>query len=135
MLLERQFAAEFLGEVARSVAECGAFFYGGKDVEGRCCEEEDMTLIITLELLADIFGYGGVSCIAEVEDFVGTLTAADTWDSIRAMDRRGLGVAALRGGVVVEVGGRMGGAGGVVLEHGVGRLMTREGLWNWGWGS
>lgn len=119
MLLESDFTPEFLGEVPGGVAECGAFFYGRENVERGCGKEEDVALVITLELLADIFGYGGVSRVAEVKDFVGALATADAWDCGGAMNGWSLGVTALGSGVVVEVGGMLGRADGAVGELGV----------------
>lgn len=86
MLLQGDIAAKFLGKIAGGVAKCGAFFYRGKNVKRGCGEEEDVALIITLELLADIFGYGGVGGGAEVKDFVRTLATADAWDCGGAVD-------------------------------------------------
>jgi hypothetical protein len=130
LLLQGDIAAKFLGKIAGGVAKCGAFFYRGKNVKRGCGEEEDVALIITLELLADIFGYGGIGGVAEVKDFVRTLATADAWDCGGAVDGWGLGVTALRSRVVVEMGGVLGRADGAVGHLGVicGTLMTVLGL-------
>ena len=68
------------------MAEGRAFFQGREDVERRCGKEEDVALFVTLELVADVLGDGGVGGVAEVEDFVGG----------------GAGVGGGGGGVVME---------------------------------
>ena len=93
MFLEGDFAAELLGEVARGVAECGALFQRWENVEGGRGEEEDVTLFVALELLADVFGDGGVGGVAEVEHFIGALAAAGARGWGGAMNGWRVGVA------------------------------------------
>lgn len=44
---------------------------GREGVERGRGEEEDVAMLVTVELFADVFGDGQVGCVAEVVDFYG----------------------------------------------------------------
>ena len=78
-----------------------------------------MALVVALELLADVFGDGGVGGVTKMEDFVRALTAAGAGGRGGAVDGWRMGVAVRGGGVVVCLG-VVRGADGAVVGLGVG---------------